>query len=185
MLNEAWAHFKWNETGPRLGKTLQRRPCLSSWNGAHTPWAPFYLYGHTHPALASAPAVFAGPTLCSSSGLPVNIPASAAEVGNSFPASSLQTAGHCTIIYQQPSISFSLPVYLSSINLLKQHGRHFFFGGRQVKRGPGKALLPGMCLQAPATHTGLWEVAACRSGSSELEWPQASLQPPGAIFQIT
>lgn len=66
------------------------------------------------------------------------------------PLAPLQTAGHCTTIYRQPSISFSLPVCLFCSNLLKQHVRNFLLLGKER----GKPPLPGMCLQAPATHTG-------------------------------
>lgn len=97
--------------------------------------------------------------------------------GTFLPHQLPQIAGHSTIIYWKPSISLSLPVYLFCINLLKQHVRNLFFWGKERDR---EGYPPW---DVPHTQ-GLWELVACRSGLFELEWPEASPLPLGAMFQM-
>ena len=152
-----------------MGKTSQRQTSLAWFTGCQSAQA--HILG-----LGGARAVFPVPPLGSFSGLPGTPAVSAAEVLSSLQISSLQIAGHCATIYRQASISFSLPVYLFCINLLKQHVRNVSLWGKERGLGCACRLLP---------HTpGLLELAACRSGLFEPEQPEASRQPPGAIFQI-
>lgn len=111
-------------------------------------------------------------------GLPVTTTVSAAEVGESFPTSSLQTSGHCPH-YLLITIPFLLSPCLFCSTLLKQHGRDFSLLGKEREKRPS---LGCACRLLPHTQ-GLWELAACTSSLFESQWPEASLQPPGAIFQ--
>lgn len=121
-------------------------------------------------------AILTVPRLCSLSGLPGNTPVTTADVEHFFPTSSLKLLATVPL-FTENHPSTSLSVYLFCINLLKQHvGNLFFWGKERDREGYPPWHVP---------HTqGLWEPAVCRSGLFELEWPEASPPPLGAMFQM-
>lgn len=142
---------------------------------------PSYLYRYTLSASACGLASLTVPSLWSSSGL----------LGNTlsqlltWKISSLPTPSNCWSLYHYllKAIHLLLPPCLC---VLHQAVKTTCIKSLPLGKREGLERLPSLgCTHRLLPHTrGLGELAACRSGLSEPEWSEASLQTPEAILQM-